>query len=384
MSSSTPSRMPSEDSSVHDRCGQCPHERRHHGAGRCILCSGFDEVDRHDFVVEPPGSASSSPDDKCTCGCTRTAHMGKPYGCLVHGFHGFAPAEPDPAEEPYCPHACAEGHTYSGSCALRAYGPPPVSAERLAEMRAEDAECQHRDAYQITGDKLGRPGRRMGYVCETCGEVWMKTAPKAAVRRHDPLCPGLPETGYLYCNCPTQPASKAQCAAPKGHCADKDSCQGGCRWAADELSQQTQDMEPEALECECPDGWWASGEAIHTPGCPRTPEHRRETPPEGWSDCGFAPESPGSSECGVERGCVYDRSTCAVQCKGVLDAVKRAVQAPSLRRPPYAVAYAIEGGAQYEIALPGDASVRAEDGALIVTHDSAVLALSHVRPMEGQ
>jgi hypothetical protein len=48
------------------------------------------------------------------------------------------------------------------------------------------------------------------------------------------------------------------------------------------------------------------------------------------------------------------------------------------------VAYATVGGAQYEIALPGDASVRAVDGALIITHDSAVLALSHVRPMEGQ
>jgi hypothetical protein len=58
------------------------------------------------------------------------------------------------------------------------------------------------------------------------------------------------------------------------------------------------------------------------------------------------------------------------------------VSAP--RRPPYAVAYATVGGAQYEIALPGDASVRAVDGALIITHDSAVLALSHVRPMEGQ
>lgn len=56
---------------------------------------------------------------------------------------------------------------------------------------------------------------------------------------------------------------------------------------------------------------------------------------------------------------------------------------PMSRRPPYAVAYAIEGGAQYEIALPGDASVRAVDGTLIITHDSAVLALSHVRPMEA-
>jgi|SRR5690242_635927 len=53
------------------------------------------------------------------------------------------------------------------------------------------------------------------------------------------------------------------------------------------------------------------------------------------------------------------------------------------RRPPYAVAYAIEGGAQYEIALPGDATVRAVDGALVITHDKPVLAMGQVRPMEG-
>lgn len=52
------------------------------------------------------------------------------------------------------------------------------------------------------------------------------------------------------------------------------------------------------------------------------------------------------------------------------------------RRPPYAVAYAVEGGAQYEIALPGDATVRAHEGALIITHASAVLALTQARPME--
>jgi hypothetical protein len=53
------------------------------------------------------------------------------------------------------------------------------------------------------------------------------------------------------------------------------------------------------------------------------------------------------------------------------------------RRPPYAVAYAVEGGAQYEIALPGDATIRAHEGALIITHASAVLALTQARPMEN-
>lgn len=37
------------------------------------------------------------------------------------------------------------------------------------------------------------------------------------------------------------------------------------------------------------------------------------------------------------------------------------------RRPPYAVAYSV-GGHLYEVAIPGDASVRAVDGALVITH----------------
>jgi hypothetical protein len=48
------------------------------------------------------------------------------------------------------------------------------------------------------------------------------------------------------------------------------------------------------------------------------------------------------------------------------------------------VAYAVEGGVEYEIALSGDASVRAIDGVLVIAHSSAVLALSNVRPVEGQ
>jgi hypothetical protein len=56
---------------------------------------------------------------------------------------------------------------------------------------------------------------------------------------------------------------------------------------------------------------------------------------------------------------------------------------PPPRRPPYAVAYATEDGTQYEVALPGDATIRAEGGALIVTHASAVQGLTQARPMEG-
>ena len=54
------------------------------------------------------------------------------------------------------------------------------------------------------------------------------------------------------------------------------------------------------------------------------------------------------------------------------------------RRPPLSVAYSVVGGHAYEVSIPGDASVTAEDGALIIKHPSAeILAITRVAPMEG-
>ncbi|WP_327719864.1 hypothetical protein OG381_34315 [Streptomyces sp. NBC_00490] len=44
------------------------------------------------------------------------------------------------------------------------------------------------------------------------------------------------------------------------------------------------------------------------------------------------------------------------------------------RRPPYAVTYSVSGHL-YEVALPGDATVRAVDGALVIQH--------HLGPVAG-
>jgi hypothetical protein len=53
------------------------------------------------------------------------------------------------------------------------------------------------------------------------------------------------------------------------------------------------------------------------------------------------------------------------------------VQAPSPpqpeRRPPCAVVYSV-GGHLYEVAVSGDAAVRAVDGALVITHDLGPVA----------
>jgi hypothetical protein len=44
------------------------------------------------------------------------------------------------------------------------------------------------------------------------------------------------------------------------------------------------------------------------------------------------------------------------------------------QRPPYAVAYSVQGHL-YEVAVSGDATVRAVDGALVITH--------HLGPVAG-
>lgn len=71
-------------SSSLDECPGFWAGRKHcfdHLSSRCCYCG----------AEQPAGED----DDKCTCGCTRVAHMDKPHGCLVHGFHDFVPAEPE-------------------------------------------------------------------------------------------------------------------------------------------------------------------------------------------------------------------------------------------------------------------------------------------------
>lgn len=52
------------------------------------------------------------------------------------------------------------------------------------------------------------------------------------------------------------------------------------------------------------------------------------------------------------------------------------------RRPPYSVAYAVDGGHEYEIAVPGDAMVIAEDGVLKILHYCRPVAgIVQIKPM---
>lgn len=107
----------------------------------------------------------------------------------------------------------------------------------------------------------------------------------------------------------------------------------------------------------------------------------------------FAPAEPKAPECehprpynyGLRNGPPVRRFWLCQDCKARWETVgdEIAPEAEPPRRPPYAVAYATEDGMQYEVALPGDATVCAQQGALVITHGSAVQALIQIRPMEG-
>lgn len=104
------------------------------------------------------------------------------------------------------------------------------------------------------------------------------------------------------------------------------------------------------------------------------------------------PEPGACAACGSPDSWV-DRSICAEPCGGMHDRCSNcgevlgfcALEHPPQpeRRPPLSVAYSVAGGHAYEVSVPGDASVTALDGALIITHpDAQVLAITRVAPIE--
>jgi hypothetical protein len=99
------------------------------------------------------------------------------------------------------------------------------------------------------------------------------------------------------------------------------------------------------------------------------PSERAELPPCGA--CGhtlfYFDRSPCTDPCGAMhyrcRACRAEQVPCAL----------KAPTQPE-QRPPYAVAYSVQGHL-YEVALSGDATVRAVDGALVIQH--------HLGPVAG-
>lgn len=98
---------------------------------------------------------------------------------------------------------------------------------------------------------------------------------------------------------------------------------------------------------------------------------------ENLADYMSAPEPPLTPE--EEEEASKDRAICACGFDPYLDTLGHRAGCPTfdpiqpVRRPPYAVAYSVDGHL-YEVALPGDATVTAVDGALVIKHGAGQVA----------
>lgn len=266
-------------------------------ARRCRLV--YDHPGIHKFELtfkEPPGSASSSPDEDCaTCGHWRDSHNTVGDHCNVchtidsasrHCIHDFTPAEP-------------EAPTAAQDAAM----------DELIDLRQEmEATEPEQCLTRFDGD----------LQC-------------AGTRRHPGDCtPNADDIALPEPEAPEEPGPTE--LAPCAICGDR---------------RKTNEFKAGLLLCE---------PCIYSEGQPYC------------GACGSkeAPFGLVSHE-GEDR---FNELRCA-----------KCLLPP--RRPPYAVAYTLADGERYEVALPGDATIRAVEGALLITHASAVLALTQARPMEG-
>lgn len=253
-----------------------------------------------------------------------------------------------------CPYACSEGHTYSGSCLLRAYGPG-----------GPEEPHEHKHEYQTGGI----------FKC-ACGAISVPrtseemSALRQAERAHKQLMAdiqNLSAVEEMESEPPLTPEEEEQAPedgplnlGPDGvdcvHAAcprDPEDCEHGCRHAADALAREAHEDSHEGLHDELPP--------------PEGPEY---TP----CVCGHTqPEhEPNHGELCMVKGC---------ECAGYRTTPDFELPPRPDRRPPYAVSYSVQGHL-FEVALPGDASVRAIDGALVIQHHlGPVLGIVQVLPV---
>lgn len=280
MTSSDKTEPPGSASSSQDErqfCGQCRHHHRFHADGVCDACSGFLDGHRHDFVLVEP---------ECVHCAHYRAEDGKDQCCKCDALVGDAPAKP---------------------------------------------ECEHPNK-QHTGSVYDGPGGCKTWLYFRC-----------------PDCEALLKEEEV----PAEP----ECSCASGNPADYDGPMRDCPTHGEPEAPGDEDTWP------CGD----CGAAV----------------PKSQDWC-TAPDCP--KQCLSSEGChrvVHCDPGCAVTSRMRDEAMApREPEVP--RRPPYAVTYAVEGGHAYEIALPGDASVHAVDGVLTISHPGAVLALVQVQPFPNK
>jgi hypothetical protein len=216
-------------------------------------------------------------------------------------------------------------------------------------------ECQHPDK-QFTGSLYDGPGGRKSwlyYTCPDCKAKWREEKPEQCDHPDNDPCdrclPGEPEP-------PLTPEEEEQ--APE---------------------------DPERCDHNCTCGHM---QADHSTGgyCNACGDDCRHNDGHYVSDCPEAPEGA-DWRCANESGCYRQHTDdCKFGCRHAADELAReANELPPQpeRRPPYLVGYAVAGHL-YEVALPGDATVQAVDGALIIKHRLGFVAgIAHVAPLPG-
>lgn len=292
---------------------------------------------------EPKGSERSS-SELCRCGHPRHRHVSGCEDCHAlnmdilsrHSFIGPEPEEPKPSSSNcrlfeangwHCLTHVGPNHTDGRCCEC---------GVTRAELEPEEKpECQHPNK-QHTGSLYDGPGGRKSWLYYTCPDCGVNLKEEERIGEPEKPCTCGPDEACGDCPAPPEEdpplTPEEHNLGPEGvDCVfdacprDPDDCEHGCRAAADELSREANEMEPpEGPEgrpiCAC--GYDPHLEKEHRPGC----KLFSAPPPQ--------PE----------------------------------------RRPPYAVAYSVQGHL-FEVALPGDATVKAVDGALVIQH--------HLGPVAG-
>lgn len=254
-----------------------------------------------------------------------------------------------------------------------------------------DGECLH-PAKRYTGTLYDGPGGRktwLFYSCPDCKSSW-KDEEKPERR-----CNGCGHSKGEGCGC------SAHTFVSREHC---DRCAGRAALKAthDKLVHHETCEDCDALD-PCPCCGLRDEREPEDP--PLTPEEEEALPPpEGpeYEPCACGHIEPEHAPDAGEGECWADDCECpayrpeselcvcgdpsdqsAVHCIDEPCYLKPKPPQPD-RRPPVAYAYAVQGHL-YEVALPGDATVKAVDGALIITHSlGPVAGIVQARPLEGE
>lgn len=233
----------------------------------------------------------------------------------------------------------------------------------------EEPECQHANK-RHTGSLYDGPGGRKSWLYYMCPDCKLKWREEEA---EEPRCEGCGHEPHIRrCIKVTKPDADVT-----SHC--------GCALLAPlpvveepPLTPEEEEQAPEdEPRCTCGETACES-ELCDCDSAPCPVDHAREEeealPPDEGLDC-VCDHAKNVHEDDV--GCLDQECGCPAY------RTEPDFEFPPQpdRRPPYAVSYSVQGHL-FEVALPGDASVRAVDGALVIQHHlGPVLGIVQVLPV---